>query len=48
MMDDLITTWKWIYTIGLATFAVLAVVIIPLGARDLIALFKSLGGKKEE
>ena len=48
MMADLLTTWKWIYTIGLATFAVLAVVIIPLGARDLIALFKSLGEKKEE
>ena len=48
MMDDLITTWKWIYTIGLVAFAVLAVVIIPLGARDLIALFKSLGRKKEE
>ena len=41
--DALISTWAWIYTVGLAAFAVLVIAIIPLGARDLAALFKSLG-----
>jgi hypothetical protein len=42
-MESLISLWGWIYTICLGAFALLALVIIPLGARDLLKLFRSLG-----
>ena len=46
--ETLIQTWGWIYTVGLAAFTVLVIVIIPFGARDLAALFKSLGSKEDK
>lgn len=42
-METLITLWGWIYGIGLGVFFLVALVIVPLGARDLRALFRSLG-----
>ena len=46
-MEDWITFWKWAYVIGLGSFAVLVVAVIPLGARDLIALFRHLQGRDD-
>ena len=39
--------WTWIYLIGLGTFACIAVVMIPLGFRDLLQLLKELGEREE-
>lgn len=41
-MHDWITIWKWIYLLGLLSYALLVIVIIPLGARDLSRMFMSL------
>lgn len=35
----LIELWGWIYAIGLGAFFVLALFVIPLGARDVLRLF---------
>ncbi len=34
--------WKWAYLIGLGSFFALVLVLIPLGVRDLMALFRHL------
>jgi len=47
-MDALITFWIWVYALGIASFCVLAIILIPLGARDLGALFRSLSGDTED
>lgn len=47
-MDGWITFWKYVYIVGLASFFVVAAVIIPLGARNLIQLFRQLGGGRTE
>jgi hypothetical protein len=41
-MDNWITFWEIAYVVGLGSFFVLAVLIVPLGARDLVRLFKHL------
>ncbi len=41
-MDSLKTFWSMAYIIGLALFALMALIIIPLGFRDLIRLFAHL------
>jgi len=41
-VEGWLTFWKWAYLIGLISFAVLVVAVIPLGARDLIRLFRHL------
>jgi len=41
-MDALRDFWTWAYIIGLATFALMALVIIPLGLRDLVRLLNHL------
>ena len=46
-MDNWITFWKYVYIVGLASFFVVGAVIVPLGARDLMALFRRLGGEGE-
>lgn len=40
--DAWITFWEWAFVIGIGTFFLLVIAVIPLGARDLIALFKVL------
>lgn len=40
--QEWITLWGWVYLIGLTSFFILVIAIIPLGARDLAALFKHL------
>jgi hypothetical protein len=47
-VDGWIILWKWAYLIGLISFAVLAVVVVPLGARDLLALFRHLKSRDED
>lgn len=47
-MDAFITFWTWVYALGIASFCVLAIVLIPLGARDLAALFRSLSSDAED
>ena len=34
--------WKWVLIIGLGSFFLLALVVLPLGARDLLRLFRRL------
>ncbi len=47
-MDSWVIFWKWAYLIGLVSFAVLVVVVIPLGARDLVRLFQHLQGQDDQ
>ena len=42
-MDGWVTFWKIACIIGFGSFFVLALVVIPLGAKDLLALFRHLG-----
>ena len=37
-----IEIWKWVLIIGLGSFFLLAIVVLPLGARDLVRLFRRL------
>ena len=45
-MEGLRTAWTCIYLIGLSTFVVLAVAMVPLGLRDLIQLLRELAADK--
>ena len=47
-MDGWIIFWKWAYVIGLAAFFCLVVAVIPLGARDLVALFRLLSANDQQ
>lgn len=42
-MSAWITFWKTLCLLGFASFYGVVLVIIPLGARDLLALFRDLG-----
>ena len=42
------TFWLWTYVLGLGAFALLAVVLIPLGLRDLVRMFRHLREQGEE
>ena len=46
-MDAWIEFWKYACLIGFGSFCVLALVIAPLGARDLVRLFRHLGRREE-
>ena len=37
-----ITFWKYVLIAGFSSFALLVIVVIPLGARDVFRLFKKL------
>jgi len=41
-METLQTFWTWAYLLGLSSFFLLVLVVIPLGFRDLIQLFRVL------
>ena len=47
-MESLMTIWAWIYLIGLASFFLLALAIVPLGGRDLMSLFRTLSGRDKD
>ena len=42
-IDFLRQFWTWVYLLGLGGFACIAVVLIPLGFRDLLQLLRELG-----
>lgn len=42
MNFDWIQFWKVVLTVGLGSFALLVLVVIPLGARDVLRLFRKL------
>jgi len=44
-MDNWIELWAWVYKIGLGTFYLMAIVIIPLGARDMWRMFRELNDR---
>jgi len=41
-MEGWITFWKVLCTVGFSAFYILVLFVIPLGAKDLIALFRHL------
>lgn len=47
-MDHWVAFWQWVFIIGLGSFFLLALVIIPLGGRDLLRLFKRLAEQQRE
>ncbi len=47
-MDGWIQLWKITCIVGFVAFYILAVVIIPLGARDLVRLFRHLSRGSED
>ena len=46
-MNAWITFWKLAYLIGLGSFFLISIYIVPAGARDLIVLFRHLGQTHE-
>jgi hypothetical protein len=47
-MDGWQSLWTWIYVIGFGAFVVMAVVIIPLGFKDLMRLLKELAADEDD
>ena len=46
-MNGWITFWQWLYILGLGSFFLLVLAIIPFGARDLMRLFRHLDQEKD-
>jgi hypothetical protein len=46
-MNGLVTFWTWAYLIGCGLFLVVAVIVAPLGWRDMIKLFRALDQAEE-
>ena len=40
--------WKWLLIVGLGSFFLLVLVVLPLGARDLVRLFRRLEDPEHE
>ena len=47
-MESWIEFWKWTYVIMLGLFYLIVLVVIPLGIRDLVRLFRMLRQDREE
>ncbi len=45
-MSDLFSFWSWVYGIAAVAFAGLVLLVIPLGARDLVRLFRKLSDRR--
>ena len=43
-----ITFWKCLLYVGFGSFALLVLVVIPLGARDVFRLFKKLNNNSKD
>lgn len=41
-MTGWITFWKWACIVGIGSFFVMVLFVIPLGARDIVRLFRRL------
>jgi hypothetical protein len=46
-LESWVALWTWIYALGLGSFFVLALVMIPLGARDVRRLLRSIEVERE-
>lgn len=47
-MESLQSFWTWAYILGIGSFYVLVVAVIPLGFRDLLQLFRDLSTDHED
>jgi hypothetical protein len=47
-MDAWIEFWKYACIVGFGAFYLLVLIVIPLGGRDLLRLFRRLGGRHRE
>ena len=45
-MESFMQFWTWAYLLGFGAFVLMALVILPLGARDLLRLLRELGSEK--
>lgn len=46
-IEGWVSLWTWIYALGLGSFLVLAVVMVPLGARDVWRLLRAIERERE-
>ena len=46
-METLRTFWTWAYIIGIGSFYVMVLLVIPLGFSDLLKLLRNLEGEEE-
>ena len=46
-MQAWITFWKYFCIIGIIVFYILVVIILPLGIKDLISLFRDLSSNRQ-
>jgi len=47
-VESWVALWTWIYALGLGSFFVLALVMVPLGARDVWRLLRAIEVEREE
>ena len=47
-MELWVSLWTWLYALGLGSFFVFALVMVPLGARDVWRLLRATQVEREE
>jgi hypothetical protein len=47
-LESWITLWTWFYALGLGSFLVIALAIVPLGARDVWLMLRAVELEREE
>lgn len=47
-IDFWMSLWTWIYVLGLGAFFVIALAMVPLGARDVVRLLRAIQVGREE
>jgi hypothetical protein len=47
-LESLVSLWTWIYALGLGSFIVIALAIVPLGARDVWRMLRAVEADREE
>lgn len=47
-LESLVSLWTWIYALGLGSFFVIALAIVPLGARDVWQMLRKAEAEREE
>ncbi len=47
-IESWMSLWTWIYLVGLGSFFVIALAMVPLGARDVWRLLRALRFEREE
>jgi hypothetical protein len=46
-LESWITVWTWVYAIGLGSFLVIALAIVPLGARDVWRMLRAVEASRD-